>query len=546
MKVIAALYADFAGSSLGTSSRLDKPIHGVPVLRRTVQRLARANRPTSVHVGCPRRFQSQCAELIEGTGAVLHVMEVAPPPWQNLVQPARTWSLNGWRGGIGGTTHFDEFVDARWLAPLMQQVDADAAVIVHPGAALVDPHLTDRMVEHLKQSEETSRLVFAQSPPGLTGLALGRSIVEELAERQTPIGWVFSFKPDAPTKDLITQPPCLEVPGAVRYASGRLVSDTRRGFERLERVLSKHDDPSAEQASEVLLEEQGRRLDDVPTEIEIELTTDDPFPDRLLHPRGEACGTRGPIPLSMIEAIATELGAYDDSLAVLAGFGDPLRYERLRDCLEVLRPKVYGLAVRTAGVDLTEAGFQMLVETGVDVLQIVLDAHTAPTHAHVHGKPVTPVSDFDTLTALINRTNEIRESMRSIRPILVPTMTKAAENLEELDAFHDDWLRRVGSVCIDGASTYGSLWTDHRVTSVAPPQRTPCSRIWTRCVALADGQVISCDQDFQGRQPIGDLRRQSLADIWRSMPADRLRQCHTDGSYMSLPICAGCDEWHRP
>jgi len=41
------------------------------------------------------------------------------------VQTARKWSLDGWRGGIGGTTHFDEFTDARVISGLLRSERAD-------------------------------------------------------------------------------------------------------------------------------------------------------------------------------------------------------------------------------------------------------------------------------------------------------------------------------------------------------------------------------------------------------------------------------------
>ena len=69
---------------------------------------------------------------------------------------------------------------------------------------------------------------FTQAPPGLAGLLLAAPLVHELAREGIPVGWIFSYKPDAPQKDLIFLTCCFEVPVDVRYATGRLMADTDR------------------------------------------------------------------------------------------------------------------------------------------------------------------------------------------------------------------------------------------------------------------------------------------------------------------------------
>ncbi|MGB0714334.1 MAG: radical SAM/SPASM domain-containing protein [Phycisphaerae bacterium] len=546
MKTIAAIFADLTTSTLGTASRLNTPLKGVPVLRRTVDRLRQVNSLASIHVGCSKEHHQTCSAILDSSGAVVHVVNLPPPPWRELVSSARKWAINGWRGGVGGTTHFDEFVDARWLAPLMNTIEAEAVVTVHAGAALVDPALTERMIRHLQHAEEMARMVFGQSPPGLMGLAMGRPIVEELAAQQTPIGWVFSFKPDAPAKDLITQPPCLEVPGVVRYAAGRLVSDTRRGFERMDRILDHFENPTGEQIARHLLDETTHHVDQLPREIEVELTTDSPLPNCKLHPTGANAGRTSPLPTHCVETLATQLADFDDSLILLGGFGDPLRHADFQTCLSALGGRAFGVAIRTTGLDLNEELIADLTDQGVDLLQVTLDACSPDTYRKVHGLAGSEHNPLDALLANIDKINVRRETAKSIRPILVPSFSKSILNIEEMDQFHDDWLRKAGAVSLHGASTYADTWDDLRVTSMAPPQRKPCARLWNRCIVLADGNVVLCDQDVAGRQTIGSLHEQSLSEIWESAAFNRARSAHQDGSLSGLPLCASCDEWHRP
>ena len=146
----------------------------------------------------------------------------------------------------------------------------------------------------------------------------------------------------------------------------------------------------------------------------------------------------------------------------------------------------------------------------------------------------------------MERLSKVREQRASPRPIVVPEMTKARENLHELDGFYDGWLRRVGAVSLTGFSHYARQCEDRSVINMAPSARTPCRRIRSRCLVLADGRVTMCDQDFQGRHPLGSLADRSLEDIWRCAEFDRIRAAHQAGRFDPVPLCAACDEWHRP
>ena len=48
---------------------------------------------------------------------------------------------------------------------------------------------------------------------------------------------MFSYKPDAPLRDLAFQSCCVEIAPDIRYATGRLMTDTRRSWETVEALL---------------------------------------------------------------------------------------------------------------------------------------------------------------------------------------------------------------------------------------------------------------------------------------------------------------------
>ena len=280
--------------------------------------------------------------------------------------------------------------------------------------------------------------------------------------------------------------------------------------------------------------------------MEIELTTDDAYPEAVLSPRGGRVGTRGPMSVEMVAQVAEVVARYDDALVVLGGFGDPLRHPDLADVLSCLRRAgVFGLAIRTTAVDLDEACMRMLVASEVDILNVVLDAWTPQLYAALQ-TPSDSSADLGMIKARLEQLVALSASEVTVKPVVLPEMTKARQNVCELDDFFDGWLRAVGTVHISGHSHRAGQIEDYSVVNMAPAARGPCRRLRSRCMVLADGRVVLCDQDHRGLHAVGNLRDHTLDEVWHMRGLCALRDAHARGSYDEHPLCASCGSWHRP
>ncbi len=550
MNVIATIQADLEVTPLGTRSRLADELHGATVLRRTVDRVGSVSGLGGIHVLSPAHQADRCRSLLAGTTAVVHPIQADPPPWLNLIRASRKWSLDGWRGGVGGSTTFDEYTDCRLIDGLLRHVDADAVLSIPPAAPLFDADLAARMIEHRRTNRNDARLTFTQAIPGIAGIVLDSGIVREFAAASIPIGWAFSYKPDDPRRDLIFQPSCMEIPAPLRFAVGRLIVDTVHSEETVRALFSTSEPPDLNEVGRWLVERDERSVESFPREVELELTTDDPFPGALIRPRGERLSRQGTMTMDVVRQVAAELSERDDSLCVLGGFGDPLRHPDFAKGLEILRPSsgggVFGLCVRTSAVDLSEEVAEAMVSHGVDVLSVALDAWTPELYARIQRGDHLDSSELERVRGRMDRLLELQRGRSSARPIVVPEIVKARENVQELDAFFDGWTRCAGAVSVVGYSHYAGQLEDRSVIDMRPPVRTACRRVRSRCLVLADGRVTLCDQDFRGTHIVGRIGESSLSEIWHSDAFKRLRAAHVEGRFDATPLCATCADWHRP
>ncbi len=541
MTTVAVVPVDLDSSPIGTAGRLASDLCGTPVLTRTLERIVAAATVDHIVVTCPGIQRSAVQDLTAHRGIEVVAFDGPADPNRGTIRAARKWALDSWRGGLGNTCFFDEHTYPALCVSIATRLGAEVVVSVAAEAAVVDPALIDAMVEHQLRCGPQAKLVFAPAPPGLAPTVFRTDTLQEVAQNHLAVGWINSYRPDQPQRDMVNLATCFRPTRSVQLARARLTSDTRRGFELLERLI--RSDGTAQSAEQICtwLAEQDH-VDTVPTEAVIELTTTDPHDHSGLRPRGAILQRTGELPLDLLEQITRELAAYDDARMVLGGFGEPLCHPQFAEALAICRQAgIFALAVRTSGVGLQDAAVQALVDHQVDVVQINLDASDADGYAAVYGQ-----HQWNAIMDGIDRLTTERRRRQQTAPVVAATLTKTQHNLSLMADFHDDWIRRHGCAIIEGFSHHAGLLEDRGFIATAGPMRRGCRQLQNRCTLLSDGRVIGCDQDFRGLYPVGTLPRQSLAECWQGPAMTALRRAHRAGQYDIHPMCGRCEEWHRP
>jgi hypothetical protein len=541
MKIIGAIAVDLEHSPIGTRSRLADELLGRPVLRRTIERVLRAESLPDVYVLCPANQAAKVRPLLEGLDVKLETHGAGPAPYHALVRASRVWGLDGWRGGVGSLCAFDEDFHAPLLDALVKRTGADAVMSIPAAAPVIDVAMLDAISRHYEENHEAARLTFVQAPPGLGAFIIHREILAELAQVGLPPGAILTYQPANPAPDATGKEACYRAPIEVIEAQGRLLCDTDRGTARVRRLLEAGGESwNAPAICNWLSTNESRRVEAVPEEIEVELTTEDAVTDAcLLRPRGAAVGRRGPISMDAIHRVVDAIADDDDVRVVLGGFGDPCRHPQFDEICRILRQSnAAAIAVRTSGIDMSESVEAALFDTPIDLVEVTLDAAGPETYARING-----LGAYEAVVSRLERWISRRTSQQRVLPLIVPSMVKAHETLDDLNGFVDRWQRRLGTLLVTGYSHCAGQRPNRLDFSTAPPQRDVCRRAFARTLLLADGRLTTCDQDFAGRQGVGSMATTSLRELWQDaavLQDIRGKPCG------QAPLCAKCEEWHRP
>ena len=81
--------------------------------------------------------------------------------------------------------------------------------------------------------------------------------------------------------------------------------------------------------------------------------------------------------------------------------------------------------------------------------------------------------------------------------------------------------------------------------------RTPhkvnfCERLYHYITILADGRVAMCCFDSEAEYTVGDLKRQSIYEVWHSREFNQKRGSLYRREFDNLKICEGCDYINHP
>ena len=564
MTTIALIPTDTQTTRLGLRARLSDPIGDANVLEHTIRRAALVQRVQKIVLIHPPGQDSMAmvdlkrlniSKPVETHIDAGGLRDDLTDRWVS----ARKWAQPHWRGGLGGASSYDELLPPGPLAEALRAHDGETALVVRGDWCLFDPTYADRQLEMLYQDVKAMKMIFTQAPPGLSGMAVGLDILDQLRDGPAGFGDILAYNPMQPHIDPVGRDVNCAIPPKVRDTVERLVYDTPRSIEMIQAVAKRLGDSLSTASAEAITQACRQvRADDpsmryrwLPGWVTMELT-----------PRREVNGPITPhhhvsfdrpdmdtdLAIRLVEQIGEDANgeAGGDVALMLGGLGDALLHPDWQQIVSAANEAgVLSVGVET---DLLcdQAELAKLLDSPIDLIKVRFNADTGATYQKVMGadRYKQVLNNIEWLFNERSRRAGEGASVKGAIPWLVPSMVKTEQTLPEMEGFFDKWTHYMGHALIEPACEGCGLMPSMSPVPMQPPGRTGCRQLSRRMSILSDGTVARCDQDWLGRAPMGDTRTQTLANIWRS--SEEIAKAHAEQRFGELTICGGCVEWHRP
>jgi MoaA/NifB/PqqE/SkfB family radical SAM enzyme len=241
----------------------------------------------------------------------------------------------------------------------------------------------------------------------------------------------------------------------------------------------------------------------------------------------------------------------DETRAVGRGKTQYIRYTSEGEPL--IHPKGYKMieyAARNSGVFVTlttngtimnEKRTKRLLESGVHMIDISIDALTPETYAKVRVNGDLNVTRANVLN-LLNWTRSSKSQTK-----VVVSFVEQQINRHEAAGFESFWkeqgahyvvIRRLHSAA-GAAISIANLLKKETIRA----QRYPCLYPWERITLNPRGELAFCPQDWVHGSSVADFRATTIAATWQGEFYRRLREAHLRNEFGDHKFCGGCPDW---
>jgi radical SAM protein with 4Fe4S-binding SPASM domain len=282
-----------------------------------------------------------------------------------------------------------------------------------------------------------------------------------------------------------------------------------------------------------------------PEVYQIELTNHCPMACVMCPRTNRMTRELGYIDESLFNCIIDEASEFSSRI-FFHHFGDSLMHPKLGEFIRYANQRNIKTFLSANPILLTEKHSRELVDSDLYELVLSLDGLTSETCATIKGEAAR---DVDLAEKNILSFLKFRKAVSSKTPFLIMQIVKQKQNMHEINGWVKKW-NEVDGVDRVKVKTY-ITWDgqDELVNSLkldefscSDPLNIVCDKPWTSVTILWDGRVVPCCFDYDGIYTLGDLRKQSLKEIWGGERIRYLRQCHREGNRQKIKLCEQCTD----
>ena len=233
-----------------------------------------------------------------------------------------------------------------------------------------------------------------------------------------------------------------------------------------------------------------------------------------------------------------EASTYHCPSMTFAGYCEPLLDTRLPEMIALAKKAgMVDIMLNTNATLLTEETGRKLIENGLTRLRAGFDGATPETY-----EKIRIGSHYKKVKNNILRFIALRDKLTSKLPVVRISCVHISTNDHEIADFIHFWKGKVDYVTVQRHKPHELKkgWLSEQPGQKARIfENIKCSEPWERLFVRGNGDVYICCMAKYGPK-VGNLKRNTLYEIWNSDAANNLRRAILTGDWDSIPTCKEC------
>jgi len=226
--------------------------------------------------------------------------------------------------------------------------------------------------------------------------------------------------------------------------------------------------------------------------------------------------------------------------------GEPLIDKNLEPRIKLLKDiGIKMVAFASNGSLMNAKRAESVIKSGVDEVSFSVDGATKETFEKIRLR-----LNFDEVVENILNFVATRDRLGADTIVRI-RMTIQPENEDEFEEFMNFWQSKLGtndSVYGKVLHTWGNSNSDKNFALAGgydfpKLNATPCSSPWTSFIVLTDGRVPLCCCDYNAAVNFGNVRENSIKELWQGQKINNVRQVHVTEGRKAMPMCVNCTVW---
>jgi radical SAM protein with 4Fe4S-binding SPASM domain len=249
----------------------------------------------------------------------------------------------------------------------------------------------------------------------------------------------------------------------------------------------------------------------------------------------------GTMDMKLYKKIIDNCSKLKINIITLSFFGEPFLDKTIIEKIKYAKFKGMTVAFYSNASLLNEKLAKEIIEAGLDSITISFDGATKETYEKIRKK-----LNFDVTKKNVLNLIETRNKMKKVNPKINLVLVELEENKKEIKQFYNEWKNKVNSINIinmrNWANDIQKEGTKESFHFNKKIKRKPCALIWLKMVVDWNGDVVLCCDDWNHSTVLGNLKKQTIEEIWGGEKLKKIREAHKKREFWKVPLCSGCNK----
>jgi radical SAM protein with 4Fe4S-binding SPASM domain len=214
----------------------------------------------------------------------------------------------------------------------------------------------------------------------------------------------------------------------------------------------------------------------------------------------------------------------------LASRGEPFLCKDINKMLEYSKSKFISLKINTNAFFLREDNIHAILKGGVNTIVFSVDNidKKAYESMRING-------DFDRVVKNIKKFHSIKEKYYSDSKIITRISGVNMNKSQDIKKMKDFWGSLVDQIVLVYYCPWENIYKLEKNKIVKS-----CKELWRRIFVWHNGDINPCENDFLSLLHMGNVKNDSIRDVWRSSSYEKLRNNHLEKNRIGQVPCNTC------